>query len=576
MCRASLRLRSPERIGNNGEILTPLDEKAVQEIIRQLRERKIEAVGVCLLWSIVNPVHEERVGKLLAAGLPGIPYTLSHAINASLREYRRASSTCIDASLRPLISDYLGGLADRLRDRGFAGRLLVVTSQGGVMDAAEVARTPIHCIKSGPAMAPVAGHYYAHSEARMDSAIVTGAGGTTYDVSLVRGGRIPWTRETWIGKPSLGHMTGFPSVDVRSIGAGDGSIAWVDEGGLLHVGPDSTGSLPGPACYARGGGGGGPTLTDAALALGYIDPNYFLDGRIKLDMDAAKAALERDVASPLGLDPHRAAAAVLRITTENMVAAIEEISINQGVDPRQATLVGGGGAAGLNAIVIARRLGCPMVIIPDVGAALSAAGALISKLSRDFTALFATRCNRFDHKGVNHVLADLKGRCQEFIKGPGTQSLQQHIEFAVEARYAHQIWEIEVPLCTHQFTSEREAEHLKEDFHAKHREIFAIEDRESEVKLITWRARVSCVLRKGDLGSLVAGSGSRTRTRRRSVFFEDGGALEARIYHVEDMKTDRAVPGPAIIESPFTTVVIDPGAAARRRPSGLLLIDPNR
>ena len=205
-------------------------------------------------------------------------------------------------------------------------------------------------------------------------------------------------------------------------------------------------------------------------------------------MDAAKAALERDVASPLGLDPQRAAAAVLRVTTENMVAAIEEISINQGVDPRQATLIGGGGTAGLNAIAIARRLGCPTVIIPDLGAALSAAGALISKLSRDFTTLFATRCNRFDYNGVNHVLADLKGRCQEFIKGPGTQSLQQHIEFAVEARYAHQIWEIEVPLCTDQFTSDREVEQLKDNFHAKHHEIFAIEDRESEVELITWRA----------------------------------------------------------------------------------------
>ena len=568
----TLTFEVPERIGSDGEILTPLDENAVHEIIRQLGQRKVEAVGVCLLWSIANPVHEERVGELLAAGLPSIPYTLSHAVNSSLREYRRASSTCIDASLKPLMSDYLGGLADRLQDRGFAGRLLVVTSQGGVMDAAEAARTPVHCIKSGPAMAPVAGHHYANSEARADSAIVTDAGGTTYDVSLVRGGRIPWTRETWIGRPYLGHMTGFPSVDVRSIGAGGGSIAWVDEGGLLHVGPGSAGSVPGPACYARGGTR--PTLTDAALTLGYIDPNYFLGGRIKLDIDAAKTELQRDVAEPLGLDPHRAAAAVLRVTTENMVAAIEEISINQGVDPRQATLIGGGGAAGLNAIAIARRLGCPTVIIPDVGAALSAAGALASKLSTDFATLFVTSCSRFDYNGVNHVLADLKGRCQEFIKGPGTQSLEQHTEFAVEARYAHQIWEIEVPLCTDQFTSDREVEQLKEDFHAKHHEIFAIEDRESEVELITWRARVGCALRKGNLGSLVAGSGSRTRAERRSAFFEDDGVLDARIYHVEDMKTDRAVPGPAIIESPFTTVVINPGAVARRRPAGSLLIDP--
>lgn len=568
----ALTFEVPERIDAAGKIVTPLDESAVEEIVTQLRQRKVEAVAVCLLWSIVNPVHEQRVGELLASGLPGIPYTLSHVINPSLREYRRASSTCLDASLKPLMSRYLGGLSDRLRDRGFSGRLLVVTSQGGVMDGAELARAPVHSIKSGPAMAPVAGHHYANKEALTDTAIVSDTGGTSFDVSLVRGGRIPWTRETWIGKSYLSPMTGFPSVDVRSIGAGGGSIGWVDEAGLLHVGPDSAGSLPGPACYAQGGTR--PTVTDAALALGYIDPDYFLAGRMNLKLESARTALERDVAAPLGLDLHQASSAVLRVVTENMISAIEEITINQGIDPRKAALIGGGGASGLNAISIARRLGCPMVIIPDIGAALSAVGAHISDLSTDFAALYLTSCSRFDFDGVNRVLADLKEKCQAFIEGPGTQSLQQRTEWAVEARYAHQIWEVEVPLRMDRFSSATQIEQLKEDFHANHREIFAIEDRQSEVELIAWRARVSCALREGDIGSLVPSSNHHAEVEYRSAFFQDVGTVDARVYHVEEMDVDGAVDGPAIIESPFTTVVINPGATARRRPSGSLVIDP--
>ena len=241
----SLSFEVPERVGAAGEIVKPLDEAATIEIIRSLPERQIEAVAVCLLWSIANPAHELRVGELLDENLAGIPYTLSHQLNPTIREYRRASSTAIDASLKPVMSDYLAGLERALRSEGFSGRVLIVTSGGGVLDASAVADSPIHSIGSGPAMAPVAGRHYAFADAGADTAVVADTGGASYDVSLVRRGRIPWTRETWLGQPYFGHMTGFPSVDVKSIGAGGGSIAWVDQGGLLHVGPQSAGADPG-------------------------------------------------------------------------------------------------------------------------------------------------------------------------------------------------------------------------------------------------------------------------------------------------------------------------------------------
>lgn len=568
----ALTFEVPERIAADGEIVTPLDEEAVCDIIAELREKAVEAVGVCLLWSIANPVHEERIGTLLDRELPGVPYTLSHRVNPSLREYRRASSTCIDASLKPLMSTYLGRLQEHLQRRGFGGRLLVVTSQGGVIEASELAATPVHSIKSGPAMAPVAGHYYASRELRSDTAIIADTGGTSYDVSLVRRGRIPRTRETWIGTPYLGHMTGFPSVDVRSIGAGGGSIAWVDEGGLLHVGPDSAGSVPGPACYAQGGDRA--TVTDAALVLGYLDPNHFLGGQMVIESEEAERVLERDVATPLNLDLRRAASAVLRVATENMVGAIEDVTINQGIDPRGAVLVGGGGAAGLNAVAIARRLGCPKVVIPDTGAALSAAGGLLSDLSTEAAALFVTTCSSFDFDGVNRVLAGLGDRGRAFVEGPGTRALDHRIEFFVEARYAHQIWEVEVPLHIERFTRQAEVERLREDFHATHREIFAIDDPDSEVELIAWRTRVHCRLRECGLKRLsIASAGGRIGESRR-VFFEDVGLVDTRTVHVESMPTEDVLQGPSIVESPFTTVVIHPGAAVHRSPSGSLIIVP--
>jgi N-methylhydantoinase A len=283
----------------------------------------------------------------------------------------------------------MAGLSQRLRESGFAGRVLVVTSQGGVMDADDVANAPIHLINSGPSMAPVSGRWFAVQDEGNDTAVIADTGGTTYDVSLVRRGRIPWSRETWIGQPFRGHMTGFPSVDVRSIGAGGGSIAWIDDGGMLHVGPNSAGAVPGPACYGQGGSK--PTVTDAALVLGYIDPDFFLGGSMTLAPEAAEAAIARDVAAPLGLTLDEAAAAMIAVATENMVQAILDITVNQGIDPREAVLVGGGGAAGLNSVLIARRLETPRLLIPEVGAALSAAGALMSDLTAQFHATLFTR-----------------------------------------------------------------------------------------------------------------------------------------------------------------------------------------
>ena len=275
-----------ERIDAEGGVVTPLDREQARAVLELVGERGFEAVAVCLLWAVANPAHEQALAALIEEVLPGVPYTLSHRLIPIVREYRRASATAIDASLKPLMQAHLRSMEDDLREAGCKGEILVSTSVGGCMHVDELIARPIHTVKSGPAMAPVAALTYSQMEGFGDDVIVCDAGGTTFDVSLVRDGAVKQTRETWIGGQWIGHILSISSVDVRSIGAGGGSIAWIDPGGLLRVGPRSAGAVPGPACY--GTGGTEPTVTDAALLLGYLDPDYFLGGRLALDTEAAQ------------------------------------------------------------------------------------------------------------------------------------------------------------------------------------------------------------------------------------------------------------------------------------------------
>jgi N-methylhydantoinase A len=566
----ALTFEIDERIGSQGEVVKALDEAAAVEVIEALARAGAEAVAVCLLWSIANPAHERALGELLERNLPGIPYTLSHALNPTLREYRRASCTAIDASLKPLMTSYLHSLEARLRGAGFGGRLLVVTSSGGVIDADHMAAAPIHAINSGPAMAPVAGRHYAGLDARSDNAVIADTGGTSYDVALVRRGRIPVTRETWLGLEYEGHITGFPAVDVRSVGAGGGSIAWIDSGGLLHVGPQSAGADPGPACYGRGGVE--PTVTDAAVVLGYIDPDYFLGGAMRLDRRASLDAVSDRVAGPLGLTPSQAAAAIMAVATERMIQSIEEITVNQGVDPRTAVLVGGGGAAGLNAVAIARRLGSPSVVIPQAGAVLSARGALMSDLVSEYAAAFFTGSDGFDHKRADAILADLRERCLEFAAQAGGNGVPE-LEFVAEARYRHQVWQLDVPVPGGRLAGAEDLARLVEDFHAVHEEIYAVRDERAVIEIVNLRAKVRCPLGDAVPDTVVIEPSNGSAGTRR-VFFRAGGAVDAGIFKLESMAPGVSVTGPAVIESSFTTIVLDPGASAQRAASGSLVITP--
>lgn len=553
----------------DGTVHHPLDESAARDTLARLGEIKVEAVAVCLLWSIVNPAHELVLGDLIEEILPGVPYTLSHQLNPTIREYRRASATSIDASLKPLMSRYFAGISQTLKEEGFAGRLLTLTSSGGVLDADQAARAPIHSVGSGPAAAPSAGQHYARLDASVDTAIVMDAGGTTFDVSLLRGGEIPWNREATVG-PFPGFMLGFPSLDVRSIGAGGGSIAWVDDGGLLHVGPESAGSEPGPASY--GHGGGEPTVTDSAVLLGYIDPQYFLGGKMVLDPALATAAVERGVAKPSGLGVEEAAGAIFELACERMVTAIEEITLNQGVDPRRAIMIGGGGGAGLYSVPIARRLGVRRIVVPETAAGLSATGALVSDLRSDKSAFLATDTDAFDFVGVNATLAELRRLSETFITESGVPPEGASIRFAVEARYPRQHWEIEVPLRVESFAGDEDVEVLRRDFHATHERVFAHRDERSKVEFVAWHASARCPLPELTQAKVEVNKVQPEPRTKRDAFFA-GRSHPTPVYRLESLAAGDSLEGPVIVETPATTIVVPPDAVVTRAPSGSLILD---
>ncbi len=559
-----------ERIDARGKVLLPLDEAQARHTLQTLRAHAYEAVAVSLLWSIANAVHEQRLAALIEAELPGVPYTLSHALNPILREYRRASSTAIDASIKPLMQAHLRDLQSDLRESGYRGEILVSTTMGGCLDVDSVIARPIHTVRSGPAMAPVAGRRYASLDDTGESVLVVDTGGTTFDVSLIREGRIATTQDTWLGEQFTGHMLGIPAVDARSVGAGGGSIAWLDPAGLLRVGPRSAGANPGPACYRLGGSA--PTVTDAALVLGYLDPDYFLGGRMPLDVTAARAAIAT-IATPLGITIEAAAYSIFAVSNETMINAIKDITVSEGIDPSEAVIVAGGGAAGLGILPIARELRCRAVIVPRTASVLSACGMQFSDLQLEQSASAPTRSVDFDRGAVNGALARIDGELDAFAARLAARGFRERrTSYRVDAHYAAQVWDISVDLPAPRFSTDAQVATLIESFHANHRRIFSVDDPASPIEFLNWTGRVSVALPQQRGGDSARGADATTAVGTRRALFDEHEVREAAIYRGDRIRVGDELAGPAIVEEATTTLVLPPGTRARLMPSGSYVV----
>jgi len=547
----SLTMEIGGRISSAGDEVQPLDEGDIRAAVTTLRNAKVEAVAVCFLWSTVNGKHEQRAGAIIREVWPGVPLTLSHELNPANREYSRAISAAIDASLHPTVSKYVGNLSQAMSAAGFRGEVLIANCVGGMMPANEIIRKPIYSVMSGPTLAPVAGKALSEEE----NLLVVDMGGTTFDVSAIRDRNIIIAQDAMIGQDRLG----IPKIDVRSVGAGGGSIAWLDAGGMLKVGPQSAGALPGPMCYGRGGDE--PTVTDANIVLGIIDPDYFLGGAIKLDAERARNGIA-GIAMKLGTSLEDAAYAIHTTSNHTMVGAIRDITVNEGIDPRDSQCVVGGGATAAHIGEIARSLGIKRILIPKFAAGLSAFGGLVSDIRWDGRRVVQSRADQFDPTRVNHALAELMASGNAFLERAGVPDALRRFEISCYGRYEYQSWEIEVPvrLAGNRIT-ESDVGRLVNAFHDMHERIYLIRIESDTVEFTAWKVTAVGLSQQG--ASVASRRPEKaveaTTTHHRQVYFHElGGMSRCPIFDSRKLTSGHYIAGPAVIEEPTTTILLLP------------------
>lgn len=562
-----LTLPVAERINSEGGVDTPLDEEAVKTQTLQLKEYNVEAICVCFLWSTVNDSHEKRAAEIIKEVWPEVTVVLSSEVNPSSREYRRWVSAAMDASLRKLISTYANNLNKRLNEEGFIGKVGMLNSAGGVMSTTEIVERPLYSVDSGPSMAPVSGRKYAMGDLGDSNAVVLDMGGTTFDVSCVIDGNISVSKEAIIGD----EIPGISRVNVHSIGAGGGSIAWVDNGGMVRVGPRSAGSVPGPACYNRGGTL--PTVTDANCVLGYLNPEFFNDGRMKLYPELAKEAIRKYVAEPLGITVMEAAYSIWATVNVNMIAAIKDITIWQGIDPRSYTMVAGGGACGLHAIALAEGLEMDQLLIPRTAGGLSAVGGIFSDIVSEYNGSLYTLTENFNFEGTNKLIASLVSKAKSFFERNNILKENQKIEVYMEAHYPFQVYELPVDITSflneNYELTEESIPKMEEAFHKEHERTFSIKD-DTYLECVYWRVKAigkherEAVIPEHEIvGGDLAYAEAKNYSIRNVYFKEYNNIKATPVFNGNNLTFGDVVYGPAIIEEPTTTIVVLPGYCAK-------------
>jgi N-methylhydantoinase A len=555
-----LRREVPERITNRGEVRRPLDLDGLPAVLEDFRREGVEAIAVCLLNAYVDPTHERAVLDRVREVLPQVPAVASHEITREWREYERTSTTVLCAYVQPVGERYLGRLADGVRDAGFTGQLYVMQSNCGIDSVERTQRVPITMVESGPA----SGVWAAAELGNLigdRNVLALDIGGTTAKCSLVVDGRVRVMTDYWIGRTrrEAGYPIMVPVVDLVEIGNGGGSIAWVDDFDKLHVGPLSAGADPGPAAY--GHGGIEATTTDANLALGRINPEFFCGGEFDADMEAVAIALDR-LASKLGIGRVESARGIVRIANNNMVNALKLVSVNRGYDPRDFTLVAFGGAGGLHAIELAAELAIRRVVIPRAADVFSAWGMLMSDLRRDF---FVTRFVPLDDSGaaqLDELLAEVASTAHTQFAGEGVAAGNVRLLRHGTMRYENQEHGVEVPLPDGPIDAAAMAV-IRETFRADYEREYTYR-LDAPIELVG--VHLVAIAEVGKLAPAELPRTGRTldraRKTRREVDFVAGGVHLADVFAGELLEPGASFAGPAIVETAGSTTVVHPGWSA--------------
>ena len=548
-----LRVGIPERVRASGKVEQPLDEAALIENLEYLVNEGAEALAVCFLFSYLNPSHEQRVSEIMRQRYPELYTSLSHEVIPQIKEFDRLSTTVINSYVGPVFSRYLANLVRRFEAYPQMRDVLIMQSNGGVAPIDDSSRMAVRAILSGPAGGVSAAAYIGQmlGEAKV---IAFDMGGTSTDISLIENGVPHITNE----KFEAGWKIAAPMIDIHTLGAGGGSIARVDEGGILHVGPESAGAEPGPACYGRGGEN--PTVTDASLALGYLDASNFLGGRATLDTDAAGRALIDHVGEPLNLSDVESAYGVFKVVCTSIAEGIRLMSVQRGVDPRDFTIMGFGGASGLHASEVARQLQVEKVYIPASAPVLSAYGMLNTDIKHDYFRSYPVSLDRMGLGELRAILDELAGQGRDKLRDQGVAPDSVEIQYSADMRYLDQIYEVTVPLPDADLPEQEFIGQLTSNFHERYQELYSYNQQDQEVRLVTLRvAAIGKLPRMAQLDQSRDGNVGSTRGSRRIYL---GEWEEAPIYAADGLSAGTKIAGSAIVESEFTTILVWPGDTA--------------
>ena len=556
------RKEIPERIGSAGEEVAPLDEAAVRAAVRELVEAGVQAVAVCYLFSFQNPAHELRTREIIADEFPDLMVSISCEVDPAFREYERTVVTAFDAYIKPVIDRYMEQIEGGLETAGIGSPLQVMQSRGGLSISAVARKRPVRLFMSGPAAGVIGGTIVGKMAGDQDL-ITVDIGGTSCDIALVDGGRPVIRPEGRID----GYTVRVPMVDVNAIGSGGGSIAWLDAGGGLRVGPESAGADPGPAAYGKGGDN--PTVTDASLVLGYLNPSSFAGGTVGLDIARARDAVREKVAKPLGLGLEEAALGIHRVVNTQLVEGIRLVSIRQGLDPRRFTLVALGGGGPVHATVLARELKIDRVVIPRNPGVLSAAGLLAAPIEHEVSMAFPTPLEHLALGRLREALGSLDRQCAALMAHEGVSDEEVTITYFADMWYLGQSYHLEVQI---RLDDPDPLGRLYADFLKVHDRVYGYAS-EAPAGIVNLRS-IHATAAKGSLGegAYLSGGGDVKKGERNIRVAAEPDGVAATIYDRANMTVGLRFAGPAIVEQADTTTIVEPGWSGEVAPDGNLVL----
>ncbi|WP_366657453.1 hydantoinase/oxoprolinase family protein [Fodinicurvata sp. EGI_FJ10296] len=561
------RFEVEERLDASGSVVTPLSAESLRRLVENLARSDGRTVAVCLLHSYANPAHEAAIAEAIKQALPDMYVCCSSDVVGEFREYERFCSTVLNAALLPVMGRYLGALEDGVRDQGAPAGVTVMQSNGGTMSAERARERPIGTFLSGPA-AGVVGAIAVGRDVDTPDFVTFDMGGTSTDVCLVENGRAPIRRDQTVG----GMPVRTPTVDIHTVGAGGGSIAWIDDGGLLKVGPKSAGARPGPACY--GHGGTQPAVSDANVVLGRLNPVALLNGRMKVDLPAAHAALSNRIGDPLSLDAEQAAIGILQIVNANMVQAIRVISVERGYDPRDFALMAFGGAGPLHAAEIAEELGMRTVVVPARPGLLCAQGLLHSERRTDFS---RTRIMPVTQATLADLRTLIEGIDEEMAAWSTSEALDREaltLRYAADMRYVGQDFELLIPFDRAAVSGGGIVDDLHASFHRFHHEHYGYAAEGKPVELVA--VRLTAIAPATPLPAAAhAPADGDGRTGERPVWFKSTGVTATPVYDRSRLPAGTRLEGPALLEQMDSTTVVPPGMTARLAASGDIVMTRN-